>query len=68
MKTKTLPCIDCEISMKETLVNHKGLRLKALQCPKCKRSFFTEDLATHAIAQLEARRLSLEYNKHPIKI
>ena len=68
MTTKTLPCIDCEIPLKKAFVTHMGVKLEALKCPKCKQSIFTEDLATKAIVQLEARRLCSEYNKHPIKI
>src|SRR3989344_938620 len=68
MKPKKIPCFKCNIALKPVFITHMGIRLEALKCPKCKQSVFTESLATTAVRQLEARRLSLEYKKHPIKI
>ena len=61
-------CISCSIAMKKIHIKHKGVKLEALQCPKCKEKIFTEDLTMKAIAKLEARRLKKEYIKNPIRI
>jgi hypothetical protein len=61
-------CIECTIPMKKTFVKYKGLKLEALECPKCRDKIFTEDLTMKAISALEAKRLEEEYIKHPIKI
>lgn len=61
-------CMNCNIQMKKTFVDYKGVKFEAMQCPKCKEKIFTEDLAMKAISKLEARKLESEYVKHPIKI
>ena len=45
-------CIDCEVKLKKTLVEYKGTRLEALQCPKCKQKIFTEEQSLKAINTL----------------
>ena len=61
-------CINCDVPMKKTYVNYKGIKFEARECPNCKEKIFTEDLAMKAIAQLESKRLKENYMKHPIKI
>ena len=61
-------CINCDVPMKKTFVEYKGMKLEARQCPKCKEKIFTEDLTMKAISKLESKRLEEEYIKHPIKI
>lgn len=61
-------CINCNVPMKKTFVEYKGLKLEARQCPKCKEKIFSEELAMKAISQLESKRLEKEYIKHPMKI
>ena len=61
-------CINCDVPMKKTFVEYRGMKLEARQCPKCKEKIFSEELAMKAISQLEAKRLEHEYVKHPIKI
>ncbi len=67
MNNKRL-CIKCNILMKKTSIKYKGIKLEALQCPKCKEKIFTEDLTIKAIKKLESKRLEKVYIKHPIKI
>ncbi len=61
-------CIDCTIPMKKKFVVYKGVKLEARECPKCQERIFTEDLAMKAISTLEAKRMAVEYSKHPIKV
>lgn len=61
-------CINCNVPMKKTFVEYKGMKFEARQCPKCKEKIFTEDMAMKAISKLEAKRLEKEYVKHPMKI
>jgi len=61
-------CSECKKEMKNALIEYKGLKLEALQCPKCKRKIFTEELTMKVISKLEATRLKEEYIKKPIKI
>lgn len=68
MKNDGALCIHCSTPMKKVYIAHKGLRLEAKECGKCKTRVFTEDLTIKAIAQLEAKRLQEEYIKKPIKI
>ena len=61
-------CFNCNVPMKKTFVNYKGIELEARECPKCKNRVFTEELTMKAISQLEAKRLENEYVKNPIRI
>ena len=61
-------CINCNVKMKKTFVEYKGVKFEARQCPKCKEKIFTEDLTMKAISKLESKRLEKEYIKHPMKI
>lgn len=61
-------CINCHVPMVRALINYKGLKLEARQCPKCREKIFTEELTMKAITQLEKKRLEEEYIKQPIKI
>jgi len=61
-------CVDCNIEMKKSTVNYKGLPMTALQCPKCKVRIYTEEQAHNAIVKVEAQRLKEEYIKRAIRI
>ncbi len=61
-------CINCNIAMKKTYLEHNRIKFEARQCPRCKEKIFTEDLAIKAISKLESKKLESEYIKHPIKI
>ena len=61
-------CINCNVKMKKTFVEYKGVKFEARQCPKCKEKIFTEDLTMKAISKLESKRLEKKYIKHPMKI
>ncbi len=61
-------CIDCNVEMKKSTVNYRGMPMDALQCPKCKARIYTEEQAHKAILKLEAQRLKEEYTKKAIKI
>ena len=61
-------CMNCNIAMKKTYLEHNGIKFEARQCPRCDEKIFTEDLAMKAISKIESRRLEPEYIKHPIKI
>ena len=61
-------CINCSVPMKKVYIEHRGVKLEARQCPKCKQKIFTEDLTMKAISKFEAKRLEPTYIKHPIKI
>lgn len=61
-------CINCLAPVKRAYINYKGLKLETRVCTKCKKKIFTEDLTMKAIAQLEAKRLEIEYTKRPIKV
>ncbi len=61
-------CMNCDVKMKKTFVEHRGIKFEARQCPKCKEKIFTEDLTMKAISKLESKRLEKEYIKHPMKI
>lgn len=54
--------------MKKTHVKYRGLKLEAMECPKCGEKIFTEKLAMEAVTKLEEKRLKDEYVKHPIRI
>lgn len=61
-------CIDCNVKLKNVFVLHRGTKLEALQCPKCKQKLFTEEQTLGAINKLEEKRLKEEYVKQTIKI
>ena len=61
-------CINCNVPMKKTFIEYKGIKFEARQCPKCKEKIFTEDLTMKAISKLESKRLAQQYIKHPMKI
>jgi len=61
-------CMDCNVKMRKTFVEYKGMKFEARQCPKCKEKIFTEDMTMKAISKLESKRLEKEYIKHPMKI
>ena len=61
-------CINCNVPMKKTYVQYKGIKFEARQCPKCKDKIFTEDLTMKAISKLESKRMQKEYVKRPMRI
>lgn len=46
-------CINCNIPMKKSFVEYKGIKFEARKCPKCNEKIFTEDLKTEAISKLD---------------
>ncbi len=61
-------CINCNVVLNKSSVIHKGTKLEAFQCPKCKQKLFTEEQTLSAINKIEGKRLKKEYNKRLIKI
>ncbi len=70
MKKKNIRdlCIHCGVETKKSFVNYRGLKLDALECPKCREKTFTERQTLYAIRQVEASSLKKEYAKHPVRI
>ena len=50
-------CLDCEVKLKKTLVDYRGTKLEALQCPKCKQKIFTEEQVLKAINSTPSTKL-----------
>src|SRR3990167_2451309 len=61
-------CMKCQIPMKKTFIDYKGIKFEARECPNCNERIFTEDLTMKAISKLESKRLEKEYIKYPMKI
>lgn len=61
-------CINCNVVLNKSSVIHKGTKLEAFQCPKCKQKLFTEEQTLSAINKIEEKRLKKEYSKKLIKI
>lgn len=61
-------CINCGVQTNKSFLKYKGIKLEAMECPKCHQKVFTERQTLHAIRQLEAGSLKKEYTKRPVKI
>ena len=62
------PCIDCNVEMQRAISTLRGLRLEAMQCPKCKSKVFTQEQATKVADAFKAQRLKTEYRRDIITI
>ncbi len=62
-----MKCV-CGSEMRKTKIKYKAIEMDALQCPKCRKRYFTEELAKEAINKMEAKRLKQHYLKNPIRI
>lgn len=62
-----MKCV-CGTEMKKTKIRYKGIEMEALGCRKCKKKYFTEEMAKKAVNKMEAKRLKQQYLKNPIRI